>query len=93
MEQEQEWQCSWCGTVNLANEPFCKECGRGARARTAQAPRPTSGATMVRKDTLLVWLVSILLILVVVNVLMTLDLWLTLERFRDALSHALQPGS
>jgi len=52
-----------------------------------------AGAIVMRKDTILVWLVSILLVLVIVNALMTLDLWLTLERFREALSRALQPGS
>ncbi len=93
MEQGQEWQCSWCGTVNPADEPVCVECGEGTRARATRASRPTSGVILARKDTLLVWLVSILLILVVVNALMTLDLWLTLARFRDALSHVLQPGS
>jgi len=57
-------------------------------ARSVQA-----GAIVVRKDTMLVWLVSILLVLVIANALMTLDLWLTLERFREALSRVLQPGS
>ncbi len=49
------------------------------------------GVIQFRTQTLLLWLVAILLVLVVIDTLMVFDLWLTLQRFRDALSHLTTP--